>query len=931
MRNAAGDPRTPRRWGEPLAIFLGVALTAIAYGWTLFAVNPQFSDKSALDHYGYLTDAFISGQLHLKVEPDPQLAQLDNPYAGSQGIPTLHDATYFNGHYYLYFGPAPVLLLLGPWRLLTGSFLLEGPATVLFSFAGFLIGTALWVGWKRRFLPRLPDFWTGFSIVVLGLGNYVFFLIQTPMFYEVPIACAYACLMGALAAVVAALKSEHVKRQALQLGLASLLLGLAVGSRPDYLFTLPALGLPLAVLWLQARRREGPAGPDCRRLLIATVAPAGVVGIILAAYNWARFGDFLEFGVKYQLASADQREMKLTSLSYIPDGLRSFLWSPPHYFSHFPFLSQSADAFGVVPWAPFALVAVAFPLTFLDPARRSRLWIYGGGFLLLSCLLNFFALSMIAFRNDRYAIDFLPAATWLGLVVMAVALTSARLIWRLCGVMLALVASFTLVHSLLLGLSLRPHTSLAKALNIPAAALEKMTGVRYGPLQLKVKFPEAPVEGRSEALLSMADGADVLYETQPDSGHVQFRFFHRGIGGPVSDPLPIGKDGVHDLELDLGALYPPSDHPLFAGWPENLVDALHRRLEVSLDGQTALDRSVEFYSNDYFHTTVGAAIKTPDGVVPFSGTIVSAERGQMPPQAQVVPAKIEGPIRITLRFPDFTAIYGEPLVSTGQSGAGDLVYVTYLASGLVRFGHDCWNHGSVETAPVSFDPSKEQTVDVDMGSMSAGPNDRADGETRFQLRFNGRLLASMYRPFHPSESVDVVFGYNAIHASTAAASFTGPEFRTKTIPAFGETPHRPTEFGYADLTLKFPTSKTGTSEPLLAYGTQNDAQSIYVTYTDDTHVAFGYARMGKPGRLGRAIEVDYGSSHEVSVSMNSLDGPGAPARTNVKVTCDGQIALEVQGYNPTHLSNPVSVGVNSAGAPECGPQFNGTVILADLP
>jgi hypothetical protein len=279
----------------------------------------------------------------------------------------------------------------------------------------------------------------------------------------------------------------------------------------------------------------------------------------------------------------------------------------------------------------------------------------------------------------------------------------------------------------------------------------------------------------------MADGADILYETQPDAGHVQFRFFHRGVGGPESDPLTLGSEAVHDLKLDLGALYPPSDHPLFAGWQENLVDALHRRLEVSLDGQTALDRSVEFYTNDFYHTAIGTAIRAHEDVVPFSGTVVSAERGEIPLPDQVAPARIYGPIRIALRFPDFTAIYGEPLVSTGRSGAGDLIYVTYLAPGLVRFGHDCWNHGSVETEPVQFDPSKEQIVDVDMGSISKAPKTSADGSTLFQLSFNGKTLLSAYRPFHPTEPVDVVFGYNAIHASTAAASFTGPEFHAKSI------------------------------------------------------------------------------------------------------------------------------------------------------
>jgi hypothetical protein len=109
------------------------------------------------------------------------------------------------------------------------------------------------------------------------------------------------------------------------------------------------------------------------------------------------------------------------------------------------------------------------------------------------------------------------------------------------------------------------------------------------------------------------------------------------------------------------------------------------------------------------------------------------------------------------------------------------VYVTYLAPGLVRFGHDCWNHGSIETEPVKFDPAKEQTVEVDMGSISKPPRTSDDASTPFRLTFNGQILISTLRPCHPTEPVDIVFGYNAIHASTAAASFTGPEFRAKSI------------------------------------------------------------------------------------------------------------------------------------------------------
>jgi hypothetical protein len=930
MRMESTGHATPgRSRGEAWAIWIGVALTALAYGWSLVAVNPRLADRSPLDHYAYLTDALLSGQLDLKVQPDPQLAQLANPYAGSQDIPALHDATYFGGRYYLYFGPTPVVLLLAPWHVLTRTYLIEGAATVVFSFAGFLIGAYLWVGWKRRFLPRLADYWTGFAIIMLGMGNYVFFLIQTPMVYQVPISCAYACLMASLGFVISALRSDSTSGQAHRLGLASAALGLAVGARPNYLFMLPALGLPLYGLWRQARQREGPNSPGCRLLVIWTLAPAGAIGAILAAYNWARFGDFLEFGVKYQLASMDVHEMKLTGLGYLPAGLRDLLFSAPNYFSHFPFLSESADAFGVLPWAPFALAALAFPLTLLDQERRSRLWVLCGGFLLLSCVLNFFALCLVAFRNDRYAVDFLPAAIWLGLVVMAAALTAPRRIWRLCGVLLAFAAGFTLVHSVLLALSLRPHATLAGVLNRPVAAIEGLAGVRYGPLQLDLKFPETPVVGRSEELLSMADGADVLYVDQPDEAHVQFRFFHRGVGGPSSDPIAVDRGRIHALVLDLGALYPPSEHPLFAGWPDSLVDALHRRLLISLDGKTILDRSVDYYTNDYFHTRIGTAIAIPTGENPFSGTLLNVRRATMPLRAQVAPVAIQGPIRITLRFPDFASIFGEPLISTGRSGAGDLVYVTYLGPGLVRFGHDCWNYGPAETRSVSFNPMDEQTVDVDMGSLRPGQPTSADGRTLFQLRFNGQLIASAYRPFHPSLPVDVAFGYNAIRASTASATFSGPEFRTRPIAPFAPPPPVVAAGGAVRLTVRFPTTRTGERDPLLVTGRAGGADAVYVVYDDDTHVKFGYGHTGAPSQEGPPIAVDYGFVHEVTIHTDSLGLPGARARGRVRIECDGDEALDAPGATYPAPSGQVALGSNPVGAPGCGEQFKGILSLAE--
>lgn len=425
----------------------------------------------------------------------------------------------------------------------------------------------------------------------------------------------------------------------------------------------------------------------------------------------------------------------------------------------------------------------------------------------------------------------------------------------------------------------------------------------------------------------MADGADVLYVDQPDDAHIQLRFFHRGVGGPSSEPVEIDRERVHALVVDMGALYPPSEHPLFAGWPQNLVDALHRRLVVALDGSTLLDRSVDYYPNDYFHTRIGSAIAAGPGEAVFSGTLVSAARAPLPTPGQVAPARIEGPIRITLRFPDFVSVYGEPLLSTGRSGAGDLLYVTYLGPGRVRFGHDCWNYGPAETRAVSFNPLEEQTVDVDMGSLRAGQPARADGSTLFQLRFNGELIASTYRPFHPSEPADVAFGFNAIRASTASASFTGPEFRARPIPPFAAPRPVSAAAGPVRLTVRFPTTRAGAREPLLETGRAGAADAVYVAYLDDTHVSFGYGHSGGSAREGPPVAVDYGFVHEVTIRMGSLDPRGG--RGSVRVECDGDDVLDAPGPAYPAADADIAVGANPSGAPGCGALFSGITTLAE--
>ena len=923
-----------------IAVALGVALTLGWYGYTTARVNRGWVSDQPLDYYPKLADAFLSGQTYLKLEPDARLKALPDPWAGPQGVPRAHDASYFNGHYYLYFGVAPVILLYLPWRLLTGGFLVEGVGTGIFCAAGFVLAAAFFLRIRRRFFPGLGAAWSGLAVLTLGLGSFVQHEIEDPRFYQVPIACAFACAMGAAHAMFSALTAQRPWGRALALALASLLWGAAVASRPNYLVGLPAVGIVAAWLGWQGGRPEGLRSPALWRLVAAAVAPAGLVGAGLAAYNYVRFGNVFEFGLRYQLAAVDMRHFRLFDLANLGPALRDYLAAGKDYTVYYPFARPVADTFGLLPWAPFALLALAFPFTWRMPRLRDPAWVGGVGFVLATALAVLASLAFYAYRLGRYELDFLPALMLVAVLVASacVAEPSADPPWRrrLLRTGIGALLGFTLLHSVLLDLP-SPDVAprLARWLDCPAFALERLAGIRQGPVAMDVEFPAA-APGRCEPLVVSGWGRDLVYVRYGPPGQVQFGFDHRGAGGSLSDPIAIVPGRRYHLVVDTGGLYPPPEHPAFRGWTELEVEVLHRRLWVELDGRNVLRAASLFYASDPWGVAVGEN-PTPPALhaARFSGRMFAEQRLGLPPRASVTAGYGSGPVRLTVRFPEFRGVAAQPLVCTGRHGAGDLVYVLYLAPGRARFGHDSWNGAAVETEPVDFDPDEDHVIDVDMGSLDPDARGLRQYSHRFQLRFDGRTLISVPRPFNPARAAEVTFGYNAIAASTAEILFNGPQLDVQRLPAFpaGEPGH-----GARFLTVELPRQPLNRQEPLLVTGRTGAGDLLYVVYLDATHVRFGYDHWGKGGPMSGPIPLPPGPGLDLELSMGSLYPAGDPAwrdvnpaalqrlRSTVQVRLDGRVVFQEAVAAYPAADDEIYVGRNPIGGSTCGPKFSGRIL-----
>ena len=110
--------------------------------------------------------------------------------------------------------------------------------------------------------------------------------------------------------------------------------GLAVASRPHLVFTGLTAATGLAVLFV--RRRGYASGLRSRGFLAFCVAYM-LVGAVVAAYNYARFGNPLEFGFTYQLAGPGQNRLDFSTRNLIP-GLYFMLLSRPELSPVFPWM-----------------------------------------------------------------------------------------------------------------------------------------------------------------------------------------------------------------------------------------------------------------------------------------------------------------------------------------------------------------------------------------------------------------------------------------------------------------------------------------------------------------------------------------------------------------------------------------------------------------
>jgi hypothetical protein len=441
------------------------------YLWEVRAAGYRFDwELDQGGYYNYLARAFAHGRLELPITPSPELLAQPNPWDPAvKDTYRMHDMVLFNGRYYLYHGPGPAVLLFTPWLKITGHDLPERFALFLLCFGAFLFSCGTLTRLLALAGAKANPALLAVMLLALGICQSVPYLLMRVWVYEIAIAGGYFCISGAIYFLVQSMESE---RSVIWLGASGLMFGLAVSCRPHLGMAAAIAFAGLVILRLRSRSLA-----DVLRSADLGVFVAGVaaIGAAVAAYNYQRFGNPFEFGLRYLLAGPNQNRIKLASeflwpgfyfwLACPPDVSPVFPWvrlafRPPFNSPDYPFpleyfIEPTVGALWLAPFIPAAFILLFIRRRARDLVEkgstgvRTILWI-----LVASSAAVLVFLAATGFTTQRYEVDFLPCAVLAAVACFGIFIHQHKGVRRAVAVAVLLIATVSgIIVNAALGMS----------------------------------------------------------------------------------------------------------------------------------------------------------------------------------------------------------------------------------------------------------------------------------------------------------------------------------------------------------------------------------------------------------------------------------------------------------------------------------------------
>ena len=333
--------RVPRRrwpWRLRRRLLLGagfaIFLAAVVTFYVFIASAGTFRTWATWTaYYDPQAEGFRAGHLYTTVPVSPALKALKDPLNPANMRFWRWDYSYYDGHIYLYWGLLPPAILAAVKSVFNIRHLVtDDPLVFSFLLAQAVAGALLIRAMVRRRRPRPPGWSVWLAMALFAFAHPTPFLLARGAIYEGAITAGSCFMVMAYYAVFEGLFAAAPARGTGLLLLASFFTGLAGASRVSLL---PAAVAVMTLAALARWRLDGAGWPRLLRLAPVLAAPLTAVTLLHMLLNRLRFGEWTEFGQKYQMGF----RWFPFGARFLPADLYVYLFRPPTRWCKFPFIS----------------------------------------------------------------------------------------------------------------------------------------------------------------------------------------------------------------------------------------------------------------------------------------------------------------------------------------------------------------------------------------------------------------------------------------------------------------------------------------------------------------------------------------------------------------------------------------------------------------
>ncbi len=338
-----------------LCVILSVVVTFVSMYNDNGVVSSGFSNESGNQITQEIVDAFRQGQVHLLDEPSEELLAMENPYDWSMrselGVSAKWDHLLFDGKYYSYYGIAPVLLLFLPYNIITGYYFPTAEAVLLFGALGLIFLSLFFYEFCKIYAKKIANNILISTLAVMLVSCGVWYNFAADNFYEIAQASGFmfTCAGSYFLMRSGVLGDGEIKYRHMIFGTACL--GFAVLCRPTLALYCVTACIILVFGYLKLRGcvkngmndkegRKKTLKGETLKFVLASVIPFAVLGGIQMLYNYARFGNFLDFGIQYSLTINDFTRSQYHT-DFVMIGFFNFLLAFPKIAPEFPYVTSN--------------------------------------------------------------------------------------------------------------------------------------------------------------------------------------------------------------------------------------------------------------------------------------------------------------------------------------------------------------------------------------------------------------------------------------------------------------------------------------------------------------------------------------------------------------------------------------------------------------